>query len=271
MYPIDTGLDAVVTPKAPVQAVLFDVYGTLFISRAGDIGAAKEEAARNIDAIAELCARHGITMPVSPMLDAFFECIGTIKRALRDGKGIQYPEVVIEDIWSSLLGVTDISLLQSFALEYEMIVNPVYPMPHLQELLSACKRGKVVMGIISNAQFYTPYLFVSLLGQSLTELGFREDLLLFSYMLGYCKPSHEPFERAAQVLKESGIDATNTLYVGNDMRKDIAPSAAAGFQTALFAGDARSLNLREEDQSCAHIRPDIIITDLAQIIECLAS
>lgn len=254
-----------------MQAVLFDVYGTLFISRAGDIGAAKEEAARNIDAIAELCARHGITTPVSPMLDAFFECIGTSKGALRDGKGIEYPEVVIEEIWSSVLGITDFPMLQSFALEYEMIVNPVYPMPHLQELLSTCKRQKIVMGIISNAQFYTPYLFAALLGRRLAELGFREDLLLFSYMLGYCKPSPEPFGRAAQILKAAGIDATNTLYVGNDMRKDIAPSAAAGFQTALFAGDARSLNLREEDRSCAHIRPDMIITDLAQIIECLAS
>ena len=104
MSPIDTGLDAVVTPGAPVQAVLFDVYGTLFISRAGDIGAAKEEAARNIDAIAELCARHGIAAPVSPMIDAFFECIESTKGALRDGKGIEYPEVVIEEIWASVLG-----------------------------------------------------------------------------------------------------------------------------------------------------------------------
>ena len=29
--------------------------------------------------------------------------------------------------------------------------------------------------------------------------------------------------------------------VGNDARRDLAPARAAGFQTALFAGDARSL------------------------------
>jgi putative hydrolase of the HAD superfamily len=57
------------------------------------------------------------------------------------------------------------------------------------------------------------------------------------------------------------------LYVGNDMRNDICPAAATGFHTALFAGDKRSLRLREDDRKCARTRPDIIITDLMQLLE----
>jgi FMN phosphatase YigB (HAD superfamily) len=34
--------------------------------------------------------------------------------------------------------------------------------------------------------------------------------------------------------------------VGNDALRDLAPARAAGFQTALFAGDARSLRGAEE-------------------------
>ena len=51
------------------------------------------------------------------------------------------------------------------------------------------------------------------------------------------------------------------------MRNDIAPAAALGFRTALFAGDRRSLRLREED--ALGVTPDAIITSLDQIASVL--
>ena len=73
-------------------------------------------------------------------------------------QGIDYPEVDIIRIWQQVLGLDDMPWVKDFALEYELIVNPVYPMPGLEELLSACNTRKMPMGIISNAQFYTVYL-----------------------------------------------------------------------------------------------------------------
>jgi putative hydrolase of the HAD superfamily len=264
---VPTALAPRIAPRAKIRAVLYDIYGTLFISRAGDIGAARHEAEKNLDMIAGLCSRYSLSLPAETVVDRFFETIEAAKgRMLK--QGIENPEVAIEDIWSAVLKVEDISRIKLFALEYEMIVNPVYPMPHLQELFAACREKRIPMGIISNAQFYTPCLFPALLGRSLHELGFRRDLLFFSYLLGYGKPSVQPFEEALRILEKEGIEAISALYVGNDMLKDITPAAAAGFQTALFAGDARSLNLRKGELPDETVSPDLIVTELDQIIRC---
>jgi putative hydrolase of the HAD superfamily len=49
------------------------------------------------------------------------------------------------------------------------------------------------------------------------------------------------------------------------MRNDIRPAAEAGFRTALFAGDRRSLRLCSEDERCRDISPDWIVTNLDQL------
>jgi putative hydrolase of the HAD superfamily len=62
-----------------------------------------------------------------------------------------------------------------------------------------------------------------------------------------------------------GIAAESALYVGNDLRNDIQPAAQAGFRTALFAGDRRSLRLHRDDQQCRDLSPDWVVTDLGQL------
>ena len=53
------------------------------------------------------------------------------------------------------------------------------------------------------------------------------------------------------------------------MLNDILPARSAGFQTALFAGDRRSLRLRRDDPRCTNLKPDMILTDLFQFAELL--
>ena len=122
------------------------------------------------------------------------------------------------------------------------------------------------MGIISNAQFYTAYLFKWFLGSDLNDLGFDPELVYYSYQYEIAKPSPILFQLAAQKLKERGITPPCVLYIGNDMLNDIYPAKAIGFQTALFAGDRRSLRLRADDPRCKHLRADLVITDLDQLI-----
>lgn len=267
LAPVATSLAPKGSPVVPLKAILFDVYGTLFISKAGDIGGAREEADARIDAINDLCRRYGVTTSVETLLDQFFGGIERDKKSRSDA-GTACPEVVIEDIWEQVLGIDDGNLLQRFALEFELIVNPVYPMPGLAYVLSSLNKRGLIMGIISNAQFYTPLLFSAHLGMSLENVGFSGELLFFSYELGYGKPSEGGFLSAATVLRERGVEPEETLYLGNDMLKDIFPAKAARFQTALFAGDSRSLNLREQDERCRGLEPDLIVTELAQLLDC---
>ncbi len=42
--------------------------------------------------------------------------------------------------------------------------------------------------------------------------------------------------------------------------------AQLGLKTALFAGDQRSLRLREHDPRCSTLEPDLIITKLSQLL-----
>lgn len=264
--PIPTSLEPEGSPALPVKAVLFDVYGTLFISRAGDIGGARDEAEARVDELDGLRGRYGLSLPPRDLVHRFFDRIEQEKIRLAR-QGVDAPEVVIEDIWANVLETVDRNLLQRFALEFELIVNPVYPMPGLGDLLSRLKERGVTMGIISNAQFYTPILFSAYLGAGLEDLGFRKDLIVFSYEVGYGKPSSKAFRATSRILELKGIQPREVLFVGNDMLKDICPAREAGFQTVLFAGDARSLNLREHEEQCRDVRPDMTITRLMQLAD----
>ena len=268
LEPIPTMMHHKGSLRGEVKAVLFDVYGTLFVSAAGDISIAREAADRKSDAVKNLLGKFGISRDASSLQTVFFEAIDHEKKRL-EGQGIDYPEVVIEAVWKKVLGVDDDTVIKRFALEYELIVNPVFPMPHARDVITALKRKKIILGIISNAQFYTPYLFSALMGGAPRDLGFNEDLLFFSYSFGYGKPSFFLFERAAERLAEYEVRRDQIIYVGNDMLKDIYPSTAAGFQTVLFAGDGRSLRLREDDDRCVGVAADLVITDLLQLMDYL--
>jgi putative hydrolase of the HAD superfamily len=251
--------------KAPIKALLLDVYGTLLVSASGDINKKTiyRDTAKRLD---QLFYRFNIKKSPNNLRK---ELMDTIYAHHHQSKaaGIDHPEIVIESIWQSILGWYDNEKIKQFAIEYELIVNPVWPMPYLWVLLKHLFEKKIPVGIISNAQFYTPLLIEAFADAPLKHLGFAPDLIFFSYQYGRAKPSSYLFEKAAQHLSLKGIHAKNILYLGNDVRNDILPAQMVGFQTALFAGDARSLRLRKNDPDCYGKMADMIITDLVQLLD----
>ena len=265
LSPLPTGLCRSGSFKKKIKCILFDIYGTLFISGSGDISISKEESTET-DNLKELLIKFKIRKTPEDILNALFTTIDKEHEKLKK-QGIDFPEVEIERIWMSILKNNDSVVVKEFAAMFEMIANPVCPMPNLNEMLYVCKKSKVLMGIISNAQFYTPYLFEWFLDSNLRELGFHPDLTMFSYKSGHAKPSPFMFQSAAEKLKSLDIPAESTLYIGNDMLNDIYPAEKVGFKTALFAGDARSLRLRKNSPECKNLSPDLVITDLIQLLE----
>ncbi|MCF8110665.1 MAG: HAD family hydrolase [Desulfobacteraceae bacterium] len=263
--PGPTGVKPGGSLRHPLAAVIFDVYGTLFASGSGDITAdpAKVEKKR---AIERLLWSHSIRLDSETVLSRLYS---EIKKEHAEGqsRGIKCPEVRIHRIWMKITGTDDRETARRLALGYELIVNPPYPMPYLKNLLAACRTAGLEMGIISNAQFYTPLLFPYFFGKKPRELGFAPDLLIYSYVSGRAKPCKDMFERAAQRLEVRGIAPGSVLYAGNDMLNDIYPAAKAGFQTALFAGDRRPLNLRKDDPRYADLIADLTVDSLAGLAE----
>jgi putative hydrolase of the HAD superfamily len=250
--------------KEEIRCVLFDIYGTLFISASGDISVARQDSP-TLKKIGQLLTEYGIRKSPRSLLNEFHCAIEAVHGDLRE-QGTDFPEVDIERIWMQVIQSDDPERLRQFAVEFELIVNPVYPMPNLKPMLSALRQRSRLMGIISNAQFYTPCLFNWFLNADPQDLGFDRELLYYSYRFKVAKPSPRLFEMAAESLKEKGIHPSSVLYTGNDMLNDIYPAKLIGFKTALFAGDKRSLRLRTDDSRCKNLEADLVITDLGQLL-----
>jgi putative hydrolase of the HAD superfamily len=272
-------------PASVFRAVLFDVYGTLFCSAAGEIN---EEGRPGSDGHRDALAGEYAPGLGGADLGAYFKnAIVERHRAA----GVEFPEVRVEEIWDGFLrkyGKKDnansgASLSGKFAdtasavavsptdaaspaamelaLRYELAVNPVYPMPGALEIIVKLADGGITLGIVSNAQFFTPLLFEAFFGAPPEKLGFTPELLIYSYKMGEAKPSPRLFGRAAERLGSVGITPERCLCIGNDMRNDVSCALDAGFRAALFAGDGRSLRLREETGK----RPSYIVSRLGDL------
>ena len=263
MAPLPTSLSARGGLRQSIQCILFDIYGTLFISGSGDIRLGQQNSLPH-EQIKQLLTKYAITQSPRRILEKLYERIETRHGVLRS-RGVDHPEVIIDQIWRQVLEIDDQTLIQQFAVEFELIANPICPMPHLQSMLSACRKKGLLLGIISNAQFYTPMLFKWFLNSEIEDLGFDPGLLFYSYQYEVAKPSPALFNMAAEKLYSKGIQPAAVLFVGNDMLNDIYPANAIGFQTALFAGDRRSLRLRTDDSRCANLSPELVLTDLGQL------
>ncbi|MCP4194244.1 MAG: HAD family hydrolase [Planctomycetaceae bacterium] len=275
MTPQPTQVAKRLLPIPNIRAVFFDIYGTMLMSGSGEVGtASKVDSPR---ALVEALNEVGIETKSSSKP---FRLDPTIERHHAEYRkaGIESPEVDILEVWHDTLAElstsgqisihpNDIDLAR-VAVEYETRVNPVWPMPNLENCLDAL-RGQLELGIISNAQFFTPLLFRALLMRSLEELGFNRNMLYFSYTFGESKPSTTMFHSALEKLGKGQISASETLYIGNDMLNDVATASRAGMKTALFAGDARSLRLRAEDSRILGYSPDLVVTDLNQLPPCV--
>ncbi len=259
-----------------IRALLFDVYGTLFISGTGDISLARELS--NGRALTQALYYADFTgnlekageRGVSLLLETIAQT-----HAQRRIEGKISPEVDIRDEWHRVLitlqvedlleGEISDETISQLSVEYECRVNPVWSMPNLRETLQMLRDKPVLLGIISNAQFYTLLLFPAFLGRSHLELGFDVDLCAWSFQCQEAKPSPTLFLRVADQLTQYGIAPEEALYIGNDMLNDIWPAAQLGMKTALFAGDTRSLRLREDDPRCSRLEPDLVLTQLSQL------
>lgn len=266
MQPIPTTMQPRGNLHLPIACLLCDIYGTLFISGSGEWAAHEKIPRTNNNArLLALLREYNVTMTPDQLLVQFHRTIGQFHARLIEA-GNPHPEVIIEKVWQACLPFEDMDRVRRFAMAFETLTNPVWPMPHLKDLLDYCRQSGVVLGIISNAQFYTPHLFQWAFNRDMYRLGFDPDLVFFSYQHAIAKPDPSLFLMACEKLEDCHIESQQTVFIGNDMRNDMLPAHDAGFQTVLFAGDKRSLRLRKNDPQCAAYLPDVIITDLHQLI-----
>jgi putative hydrolase of the HAD superfamily len=276
--PVPTGEQPRLKQLSGIRAVLFDVYGTMFVSASGDVGTAADaaQAASWSAALASVGIDCGPGEPNGADL-----LLSVIRRhhAAAHQVGIRYPEVEIRDVWQDVLQelrtlgdpirIPENVDFDRLAVEYEVRANPVWPMPDVRECLQTLRDADIRLGIVSNAQFFTPELFPALLGEELDGLGFDRELRFYSYRYRQAKPGTYLYERAVEALSSLEIDVDEVVYVGNDLLNDVAPARQLGLRTALFAGDKRSLRWRRDDERVRGVTPDLVVTEFRQLPECI--
>lgn len=282
LVPVDTGTEPKLKKLSGIQVIAYDFYGTLFASGVGDIGV--DDGSLNPDILLETFESAGITIlkkeAGSKGFAIYNRVVEEIIAELRDS-GIPHPEPDIRRVWSDVLQALtseglisldkDNRITERLSVEFEARMNPVWPMPDAVDTLFHFKNKGFTQGIISNSQFYTPIVLEALTNHSLNELGFTEKLLHWSFLENRKKPGLTFYKHFVDKLQNFNptLKPENVLYIGNDMLKDVYPAAEVGLKTALFAGDERSLKWRKDDDRCKNLEPDLIITQLAQLKECV--
>ena len=277
LQPIPTETPAQLRPLPGIRAALFDVYGTMLVSGSGDVGTVATAPGSAVEA-----AFAHLDVPLQTTgenLDGLFLETIQASHARAGAEGIEYPEVDIVETWRLTVTaaqnrgwlakdatITDYKWL---ALEYEVRANPVWTMPGLSECLERLVSQRLRLGIISNAQFFSLPIIPAITGKTVVEMGFDQELLLLSYQHRQAKPGDFLFDLARDSLLRQGVSPGEVIYIGNDMLNDMLPAQRAGFRTALFAGDTRSLRLREGDERVKAVQPDIILTHLSELADCL--
>lgn len=282
LQPIETGYPVNDAPIDGIKAVLFDVYGTLIISASGDIGSSSWKGQSAVEVLYEF--NIGISDKLSMealglhVVHSFEDSIIN-SHQLSQKQGLPHPEVDIIEIWKTVLNslqkdgvITDIPKdlpYHRFALSFELYNNAVYPMPDMVKTLQDLHQKGLPLGIVSNAQYFTPMILKHFFEVDTFHAPlplFHERLQVYSFETGRAKPDVFLYELMAKNLSELGLHPEQCLYVGNDMLNDISPAAEVGFKTVLYAGDERSLRLRENHPRCVDCKPDRSVTSLSQIL-----
>lgn len=266
--------------KHNFKAIIFDIYGTLIISASGDIMQSSYDASMFSDALTTSGYKIKVTEVELMGIHSIFEK-KVIKGKLKAKEnGTPFPELDIVEIWSEtlakaekegLIESTPQSDIHLYTFMFELKSNQVWPMPDLKETLQGIRQKGIPMGIVSNAQFYTPIMMNYFLYEKLkTEEfidGFEKDLSVFSYKMLKGKPDTAVYKALVDPLAKRGIKPSEVLYVGNDMLKDIYAASQLGFKTCFYAGDLRAYRLRKDHPEASKTKPDFVITELKQLLD----
>ena len=239
-----------------IRAIAFDVNGTLVKILADD---GDERAFR---AAAHFLTYQGIDLHRYELRELYFQLL---KEQLRTSQE-RYPEFDAVGIWRSIIEdhQTDFTRalpaakLEQIPLSLAELARGVSRRrlglyPYVREVLDVL-RERYPLAVVTDAQ--SAYARSEL--HKVGLLGYFDPIVV-SGDHGYRKPDPRLFRLA---LDGMAVAAENTLYVGNDMYRDIYGAREARLTTVMFDSDQGEKTYRD----CT---PDYTITDFRDILQIL--
>ncbi|MDR3011769.1 MAG: HAD family hydrolase [Chitinispirillales bacterium] len=285
-----------------MRAVVFDVYGTLVnYWRPGfeDRPCREDLLLQAFSEISAMFEMDGTLTKMNPAdppartLNDFYNGLIALNHQKSVGEGIEFPEVRLDEVWSVIVMMLKrngydaearfpggaAASASTMAAEFARYLAYTYNFlsmgrtlyPEVASALKKMKGGNITLGILSDAQLYTPIDLTLLLreqsGGTIDDYNemFDADLTFFSYQYGYVKPSDILFRKLFDALYEYHITPAQTVFVGNDLATDIKPAAALGMRTALFCGDGVMVFGDAGD-----VVPDIVFEDWDELPELIS-
>jgi len=198
---------------AHARAAIFDVYGTLLH------GPRHPDTLRRMNAVA---ARFGL--PATPDIDLRFN---HAIAAAHHRSAEPWPEVDVRELWSEIF--PNLADPDAFALEIEEAIHPVHPHPVGTALLEQAASRGLRLGIVSNAQAYTP----TLLARHFPTLWplIEPALTAFSFHHRIAKPDPRLFRISLDALTADGIAPQEIVMIGDSPENDLTPARALGMHT----------------------------------------
>jgi len=240
-----------------IRAVAFDVNGTLVRILADD------DEERIFRAAAHFLTYQGIHLHRQELREVYFQ----IRKEQLRASPEKYPEFDAVSIWRSVIedhGTDFTRALPAGKLEQMPVFlaemsrgisrRQLGLYPYVCEVLDVL-REHYPLAVITDAQ--SMYARGEL--HKVGLLGYFDPIIV-SGDHGYRKPDQRLFQFA---LEGMGVAAANTLYVGNDMYRDIFGAREAGLTTVMFNSDQGVKAYRD----CA---PDYTITDLRDLLQILS-
>ncbi len=236
-----------------VRAIAFDVNGTLI-----DI-LTEDDRADIFRAAGHFLTYQGIDLRRHDVRDLYFE---TLKRQQKASPE-QHPEYSAPEIWRTIIDehMTDFSrgLPAEKLAQMPLMMAEFYRgmtrrrlklYPHVRQVLEAL-RTRYALAIVTDGQS-------SWARGELHKVGLTDYFgsIVISGDHGFRKPDRRLFQFA---LDEIGVPPERTIYVGNDMHRDIFGAREAGMMTVMFDSEHGT----KEFHGCT---PDYKINDHRQLL-----
>lgn len=278
----------------PVKAVFWTVYGTLVAIPGGELqfehpqdfvtDAALEKVIKEFKMWNSMSRKPGA--PSAYMKELFRKALTTFQ--MTGSGGEKHPEVQAERIWEDIVKklqqkeyTFDVGTygsvneyVKKIAYFYHASIQGAGAYPGAVDALRLVAERGVAQGLLGDGQCFTVGQLQRCLKQQDPDFSLDSAVPAALRIIGADrrakKPSDTLFKAAAAAVAAKGVSPAEILHVGSNLARDIAPAKKHGFRTALFAGDRNSLAATPEQLKDPASRPDVLLTELPQILEVIA-
>lgn len=274
-----------------VRAVVWNLYGTLLNIFSGQL--LLEHPDKFVMDIAldksvqEFKMWGSMTRKPGQPADYLGEIYGRVLADLRlaPSPKEKHPEILSERIWEDI-----VKKLQKKSYQYDVsfygpldeFCRKIAYFFHASLQGTACYEGAAAaleqvhqaglkQALLADAQCFSLVQLKRGLDQQHCAVGidqlFDRSLHALSCEVGGKKPSERLFKHCLKQLQTIGIGPSQVLHVSSRHELDLVPAKKLGMRTAFFVGDKESVLASKQQVKERDTRPDVMLTELPQIIE----